>query len=84
MTPAQKAARTKKAKEISRGGGRVCVYVRHCTGYYGDLRPSYDSAVDCRGDLTDRQVSQLRAMIARYIRKCEEANKKPFLNDGRL
>jgi hypothetical protein len=57
---------------ITKTTGLASVYIKHSVGFFGHLRPCYDSAADARGNLTEREVSMLRSMIARYIRKCED------------
>lgn len=52
--------------------GRVNVYVIYSEDFFDRLRPSYDSAADAIGELTGPEVSTLRTMIARYIRKCHD------------
>lgn len=66
--------------------GRVNVYVMHSTGFFGKLRPCYDSAADAIGELTDNEVSTLRSMIAKYIERCHErhgsANLQTSVSNG--
>lgn len=69
---ARKAWRTRRRKEET---GTVSVYVCHAINFGGTLRPAYDTAPDCRGDLTLREASQLRAIISRYVGECIERRK---------
>lgn len=52
--------------------GLCQVYIRHSEGFHGRLRPAYDSASDALGEMTDSEVSTLRAIINRYVAKCHK------------
>jgi hypothetical protein len=58
----------------TRPKGTVWIYSRWAENYNDRLRPAYDSAEDAKGVLTDYQVSTLRSMINRYVRKCHQKN----------
>jgi hypothetical protein len=50
--------------------GRLNLYIRFAEGFFDRLRPAYDAAADVIGELTEAEVSTLRGMIARYVKKC--------------
>ena len=62
--------KTKKKTET----GLASVYIRHTLGFHGNLRPAYDSAADAQAELTDRQASQLRSLIAKFMQRCKVKN----------
>lgn len=57
--------------------GRCNVYVCHSNGFSGALRPSHDTAPTGFAEMTAGEVGTLRAMIARYMQRCQERRARP-------
>ena len=56
--------------------GMACIYVHHYPGFFQRLRPAYDSAPTCLAHMTEREVSTMKSMIARYAAKCQDRRKR--------
>ena len=52
--------------------GRVNIFIMHSPNFFGPLHPCHDSAPDAIGELTEKEVSTLRGMVARYITLCHK------------
>lgn len=54
--------------------GRVSVYIKWCEDFHAKLRPSYDSAPDAYGELTNDQLRTLVRRVHKYLFECAEKN----------
>jgi hypothetical protein len=52
--------------------GRMNLYIRYEPNFFDKLRPAHDTAADAVGEMTEKEVSTLKSMIARYIERCHK------------